>query len=244
MAGPQAAVPPKQPEVSEENPAIPETATVDPMGNYLGEYAAYLKDQKEAIAKDKEQNKYLALLQAGLGIMGGTSPYAGANIGQGAGQGVAAYLAGQKQSSADTRALQQGMLGLTRAELYDKMHKADLAQKKESKAESLKVSSARQQASEFEGLNKQLTAIEGQIARSVDAGGKLALLAEAGKSTEDIARERQRLINEILAGNSPAARRYQAITKAINKKLGVDFEEPSSAAPRVLEYIPSTRTLR
>jgi hypothetical protein len=244
LAGPQAAVPPKQPEVSEENPAIPETATVDPMGNYLGEYAAYLKDQKEAIAKDKEQNKYLALLQAGLGIMGGTSPYAGANIGQGAGQGVAAYLAGQKQSSADTRALQQGMLGLTRAELYDKMHKADLAQKKESKAESLKVSSARQQASEFEGLNKQLTAIEGQIARSVDAGGKLALLAEAGKSTEDIARERQRLINEILAGNSPAARRYQAITKSINKKLGVDFEEPSSAAPRVLEYIPSTRTLR
>ena len=244
LAGPQAAVPPKQPEVPEENPAVPETATVDPMGNYLGEYAAYLKDQKEAIAKDKEQNKYLALLQAGLGIMGGTSPYAGANIGQGAGQGVAAYLAGQKQSSADTRALQQGMLGLTRAELYDKMHKADLAQKKESKAESLKVSSARQQASEFEGLNKQLTAIEGQIARSVDAGGKLALLAEAGKSTEDIARERQRLINEILAGNSPAARRYQAITKAINKKLGVDFEEPSSAAPRVLEYIPSTRTLR
>jgi hypothetical protein len=244
-AGPQAAVPPKQPEVPEEAPGIPDApATADPMGNYLGEYAAYLKDQKEAIGKDKETNKYLALLQAGLGMMGGTSQYAGANIGQGAGQGVAAYLAGQKQSSADTRALQQGMLGLTRAELYDKMHTADLAQKKESKAESLKVSSARQQASEFEGLNKQLTAIEGQIARSVDAGGKLALLAEAGKSTEDIARERQRLINEILAGNSPAARRYQAITKSINKKLGVDFEEPSGGAPRVLEYIPSTRTLR
>jgi hypothetical protein len=233
-------------EVAEEKPVIPEapTAAVDPMGNFIGEYAAYLKDQKEGIAKDKEQNKYLALLQAGLGIMGGTSPYAGANIGQGAGQGVAAYLAGQKQSSADTRALQQGMLGLTRAELYDKMHTADLAQKKESKAESLKVSAARQSATELEGLGKQLTAIEGQIARSVDASGKLAALESIGKSAEEIARERQRLINEMLGGSTPAARRYQTITKTLNKKLGVDFEEPRGGTSSVLTYDPSTKTLR
>jgi len=233
-------------EVVEEKPAIPEapTAAVDPMGNFIGEYAAYLKDQKESIAKDREQNKYLALLQAGLGIMGGTSPYAGANIGQGAGQGVAAYLAGQKQSSADTRALQQGMLGLTRAELYDKMHTADLAQKKESKAESLKVSAARQSASELEGLGKQLTAIEGQIGRSVDAGGKLAALSALQMKPEEIAAERQRIINEILAGDSPAARRYRAITKSINKKLGVDFEEPKGGTSSVLTYDPSTKTLR
>jgi hypothetical protein len=245
LAGPQAAVPPNQPEVPEEKPAAPEApATVDPMGNYLGEYAAYLKDQKEAIAKDKETNKYLALLQAGLGMMGGTSQYAGANIGQGASQGVAAYLAGQKQSSADTRALQQGMLGLSRAELYDKMHAADLAQKKEQKAESNKTSAARQAASELEGFGRQLTAIEAQIARSVDAGGKLAAMQSLNKTDAEISAERQRLINEILAGDSPAARRYRAITKSMNKKLGVDFEEPSSSAPRVLEYIPSTRTLR
>jgi len=246
LAGPQAAVPPNQPEPPpEEKPVEREApASVDPMGNYLGEYAAYLKDQKEAIAKDKEQNKYLALLQAGLGIMGGTSPYAGANIGQGAGQGVAAYLAGQKQSSADTRALQQGMLGLSRADLYDKMHKADQAQRKESKAESLKVSSARQQASEFEGLNKQLTAIEAQIGRSVDAGGKLAALSALQMKPEEIAAERQRIINETLAGDSPAARRYRAITKSINKKLGVDFEEPSSGASGVLTYDRNTKTLR
>ena len=245
LAGPQAAVPPNQPEVPEEAPAMPEApATVDPMGNYLGEYAAYLKDQKNAIAKDKETNKYLALLQAGLGMMGGTSQYAGANIGQGASQGVAAYLAGQKQSSADNRSLQQGMLGLSRAELYDKMHRADQAQKKELTTEANATKAARQSATELEGLNKQLNAIEGQIARSVDAGGKLAALAEAGKSTQEITMERQRIINEILAGNTPAARRYQAITKSINKKLGVDFEEPSGGAPRVLDYIPSTRSLR
>lgn len=224
----------------EEQPAPPEaSAAVDPMGNFIGEYAAYLKDQKEAIAKDKEQNKYLALLQAGLGIMGGTSPYAGANIGQGAGQGVAAYLAGQKQSSADTRALQQGMLGLTRAELYDKMHAADLAQKKESKVESTKISALRQKASEREGLEKLAAGIEAQIGRSIDAGGKLAALQSLNKSEAEILAERQRLINQTLMGNTTQGRRYQAIMK----KLGYDVAETGGSSG-VLTYDPSTKTLR
>jgi hypothetical protein len=192
------------------------------------------------IAKDKEQNKYLALLQAGLGMMGGTSPYAGANIGQGAGQGVAAYLAGQKQSSADTRALQQGMLGLTRAELYDKMHTADLAQKKEAKAESLKVSSARQQASEREGLEKLANGIATQVARTVDASGKLAALVDMGKTPAEIAAERERLINQTLLGDTAQARRY----KSLMKKLGYDVDEPSGGTSGVLTYDRNTKTLR
>jgi hypothetical protein len=106
-----------------------ETALTNPMGDYIGDYAAYLKDRKGEMAKDKETNKYLALLQAGLGMMGGTSRYAGANIGQGASQGVAAYMAGRKQESADDRALQQGMLGLSRASLYEKMHLEDIKRK-------------------------------------------------------------------------------------------------------------------
>ena len=79
--------------------------------------------------KDWLKNKYLALLQAGLGMMGGTSRYAGANIGQGASQGIAAYMAGRKQESADDRAIQQGMLGLSRADLYNKMHLEDIKRK-------------------------------------------------------------------------------------------------------------------
>jgi hypothetical protein len=241
LAGPQAAVPPKQPEVPEAAPAAPEAAApTDAMGNYLGEYAAYLKDRREQMAADKEQNKYLALLQAGLGMMGGTSPYAGANIGQGASQGVAAYLAGQKQASADDRALQQGMLGLTRAELYEKMHAADLAQKKEQKAESLKVSSARQQASEREGMEKLAAGIEAQIGKSIDASGKLAALEAIGKSASEIAAERQKLINQTLMGNTTQARRYQALMK----KLGYDVEESKGASSGVLNYDPTTRSLR
>jgi len=110
-------------------PKAEEPATTNPMGDYIGDYASYLKGRREDLAKDKEQNKYLALLQAGLGIMGGTSRYAGANIGPGASQGVAAYLAGNKQQGAEENAIQQGMLGLTRADLYNKMHLEDIKRK-------------------------------------------------------------------------------------------------------------------
>jgi hypothetical protein len=93
-------------------------------------------------------------------------------------------------------------------------------------------------------MGKQLTAIEAQISRSIDASGKLAALESIGKSQSEIAAEKQRMINEALAGNTPAARRHQAITKAINKKLGVDFEEPSDSKSGVLTYDPTTRKLR
>jgi hypothetical protein len=56
--------------------------------------AQNLKDIAAARAeakKDKETNKYLALMQAGFGMMSGTSPYAAVNIGQGAEKGIGAY---------------------------------------------------------------------------------------------------------------------------------------------------------
>jgi hypothetical protein len=106
-------------------------ASVNPMGDYIGDFATQLKEQRAENAKNKETNKYLALLQAGLGMMGGTSRYAGVNIGQGASQGVGAYLAGRKQESLDDRALMSGMLGLTRADLYNKMHAEDIKRKVE-----------------------------------------------------------------------------------------------------------------
>lgn len=211
----------------------------DAMGNYLGDYAAYLKDRREQLAKDKEENKYLALLQAGLGMMGGTSRYAGANIGQGASQGVAAYLAGQKSASADERALQQGMLGLTRADLYEKMHAADLAQKKQLTTEANATKAARQKASEREGMEKLAAGIEAQIGKSIDASGKLAALQSMGKSEQEIAMERQRLVNQALMGNTTQARRYQSLIK----KLGYDVSEAGGGGG-VLTYDPTTKTLR
>lgn len=61
------------------NAAAQETGT-----SAIDEYVKILRQQGEDSAKARQDAKYMRLLEAGLGIMGGTSPYAFANIGQGA----------------------------------------------------------------------------------------------------------------------------------------------------------------
>jgi uncharacterized protein YgfB (UPF0149 family) len=63
--------------------------------------------------------------------MGGTSPYASANIGQGAAQGIAAQMAARRSQVADENAILTGQLGLSRAELYEKMRRDALKQQYE-----------------------------------------------------------------------------------------------------------------
>ena len=60
-------------------------------GTYGKEREAKLKGKEERIAKEEGQSGGLALLEAGLAMMSGTSPNAFANIGQGAMVGTAAY---------------------------------------------------------------------------------------------------------------------------------------------------------
>jgi hypothetical protein len=95
----------------------------------ISEYRKWLKSYGEDIKKQRETDKYMSLLAAGLGMMGGTSPFAAANIGQGGMKGIEAALAAQKATGADQRALMAGQAGLTKATLYDKMRRDALAQK-------------------------------------------------------------------------------------------------------------------
>jgi hypothetical protein len=60
-------------------------------GEYGKDREAKLKGKEERIAKEEGQSGGLALLEAGLAMMSGTSPHAFANIGQGAMAGTAAY---------------------------------------------------------------------------------------------------------------------------------------------------------
>jgi hypothetical protein len=66
------------------------------------------------LEKQKDIDNYMALLSAGLGMMGGTSPYAGANIGQGAQAGIASYLRSGATRAAEENAILSGQLGLER----------------------------------------------------------------------------------------------------------------------------------
>jgi hypothetical protein len=66
-----------------------------PDKDIFAEIFARNEAQREEMKKSVAEDKNLALLAAGLGMMGGTSPYAFANIGQGAMKGVE-YLGSSK----------------------------------------------------------------------------------------------------------------------------------------------------
>lgn len=92
-----------------------------------------LAGDREQLAKDKEQNKYLALLNAGLGMMGGKSQYWAENVGQGGAQGVATYGALKKGEQAAARDILSGELGMAKykneAEYNKAIKEATLAQR-------------------------------------------------------------------------------------------------------------------
>ena len=73
--------------------------------------AMFLKREANT-EKQREQDKYLALLQAGLGMMGGQSPHALANIAAGGAEGVKALAASHAARTAEDNASMSGRLGL------------------------------------------------------------------------------------------------------------------------------------
>ena len=85
----------------------------------------YLKDQqaqREGIRGKKDEDRYMSLLAAGLGMMSGTSPYAAANIGKGALAGVQDYRDTQKQRAAELASIDKNMLGAYRYGSLDKYY--------------------------------------------------------------------------------------------------------------------------
>lgn len=85
---------------------------------------------REDVRDQRETDKYLSLLASGLGMLGGTSPFAGANIGQGAMQGVKTYQQAAQLRGADERALLSGELGLKKYEDLSAIRKAGIERQK------------------------------------------------------------------------------------------------------------------
>jgi hypothetical protein len=114
--------------------------------------------KREADAeKNKEMDAYLALMQAGLGMMGGSSPYAFQNIGAGGSQGLAAYAAGQKQRAAEEAATLSGY-----GKLYTAKQAADLKrelyeQGKKERADRFEETQDYKKAAQLETIRKNVT---------------------------------------------------------------------------------------
>lgn len=103
---------------------IAKTEEKDPFAAYL----ARQEEARQALKKGAEEDKYMAILQAGLGMLGGTSPYALANIGAGAMQGVKGYGESKRARAAEALALDKAELGALRARELADIKKAQMEQ--------------------------------------------------------------------------------------------------------------------
>jgi hypothetical protein len=123
-------------------PEMPETK-VDPIDAMLAKYENMIMGKSGDAAAARKEARDMRLMEAGLRIMGGTSPYAFANIGQGAAEAAKGYGEDIKGLRAEeTAKLNQLMgLGLKGAQLkqeaqklgitakhYDDWYKAQMAQ--------------------------------------------------------------------------------------------------------------------
>lgn len=79
-------------------------------------FRALFEKQAADLESRGERNKAEAILQAGLAMMAGRSPYALANIGEGGMKGLAAYQEAQKQDEAARRGLMQSQVALMQAQ--------------------------------------------------------------------------------------------------------------------------------
>jgi hypothetical protein len=96
-----------------------------------------LDEFRSDIKKDREINAYLSLLSAGLGMMGGTSPYGLANIGRGAQQGLGTYAQLGAQTGADRRSLLGAEAALEKYGMLADIRKQQFAAGQESKQAAL-----------------------------------------------------------------------------------------------------------
>jgi len=86
-------------------------------------YMAKMLAREEAMDKQRGDDKNMALLTAGLGMLGGTSPYAFENIGKGALAGVQQLSESKKQRAAEQAALDKSMLYAQRYQSADELAK-------------------------------------------------------------------------------------------------------------------------
>lgn len=167
-----------------------EAPTVDTSANEINEIKNLLKQRGEGLSKQKDIDNYMSLLSAGLGMMGGTSPFAAANIGQGAQAGISHALQAQRGRAADENALLSGRLGLYKYQQAADTNKLNREFLNKYRTESLEETKAKNRAEQAlknqtleERKREQLLGImrnEENIAKSFAlANSKTAMTPEA-----------------------------------------------------------------
>lgn len=166
QATPEAIKPPVAPKAAPvveegDKAAKPEvTPEAKPSDGY--DFWSEYKQARGDLAKQGEMDKWLGLLNAGLGMMGGTSPNAIQNIGQGAMFGAQQYGQARKQTAAEQAALMKtGVAAKRYEELADiarsgqeltQEQKNAVLQQRRDEAQNKKIAGARDDLQAYEKM--------------------------------------------------------------------------------------------
>jgi hypothetical protein len=188
-------------------------AKVDP----FAEFRDMFRRREEGVAKQREQDKYMALLSAGLGMMGGTSPNALANIGAGGQQGIQSLMASNKDRAAEENALLAGRLGLAKIgasqaqaegmmKLRQDMQKQALAQRDAAQAAALEERRLGREDRGQDRTFKLLSDIEDKARAAVakDIAGNIML-----QNNPNIETIKEQMIQDRLRSHKTYGRRYK-----------------------------------
>jgi hypothetical protein len=175
--------------------------------------------REDNLAKQREQDKYMAMLQAGLGMMGGTSRYALANIGAGGQQGIQALAQSNAARTAEENALLSGRLGLAKIgatrDYQDAVmaYRKDLAGKEDERKRDL-AGAAMDEKKENRGLREQEYGMKrlADINKNAEIQAEKAIAANpAVNFAADRESKKQAMIADILRRNSAYSKTYQSV---------------------------------
>ena len=132
-------------------------------------FANYMKDlkrQRDEAKTDDEQDKYMALAAAGLGMMSGTSPYALSNIGAGGQKGLESLAQSKKLRAAESAGLTKSELGALRAKGIEDLRKQEISNINEYRKGQLTSKADKLLKDEEAKESKLIAKIEGDLSRN------------------------------------------------------------------------------
>lgn len=196
----------------------PATAAAAPT-NSMSSIEDIMAQRYANLDKQREQDKYMALLQAGLGMMGGTSPNALANIAAGGQQGIQSLAQANAARTSEENALLSGRLGLAKIGSEKERNAALIQARKDIQDQALAQRTAAQgnaltekkeaAAARDEAKNtKLLSDIEDKVRAGVakDIAGNVVL-----QNKPDIEAIKEKMVQDRLRAHKTYGRKYKDV---------------------------------
>lgn len=204
-----------------------------------GGIRSILDKYRQDIGKQRDIDNYMSLLSAGLGMMGGTSPYAAANIGQGAQQGVRTYQQAAQLRGADERGLLSGEIALKKYQ--------DLADIRRAQIQGQKGAA---QAKAVAGLEAKSAEAIRRYEMQAQNNARMRAQERIKAASKDLVnpmtdQQRSEIFEEELAKETSTLQKNPVYRKHMQVVVpGYEFDDNSAGTQSVLNYDPKTKSLR